>query len=105
MVDELVCPAFIHCRLEATEHWHAVGIQSAQLAVEVGRPHLQVSKRLDRAPVAVRPVQSCPGQQLDVGAVDACVHAVAVVFDLVQAGGTRRRFATKRVSCGFNGMR
>jgi hypothetical protein len=23
--DELVCPAFIHCRLEPAEHWYAKG--------------------------------------------------------------------------------
>jgi hypothetical protein len=33
---ELICPAFVHCRLEATEHWHAVSVQRTKLAVEIG---------------------------------------------------------------------
>ena len=32
---ELVGPAFVHGRLEATEHWHAIRVQRTQLAVEV----------------------------------------------------------------------
>ena len=35
-----------------------------------------------------RPVRS---EQLDLVAIDACVHAVAVVFDLVQPVVARRR--------------
>jgi len=46
---------------------------------------------LDRAPVAMRPVEACPGQQLDLAAVDLGVHAVAVVLDLVKPAITRRR--------------
>ena len=38
-----------------------------------------------------RPIEACPSQQLDVAAVDARVHAVAVVLDLVQPAITRRR--------------
>ena len=39
----------------------------------------------------MRPIQARPGQQLDVAAVDARVHAVAVVLDLVQPAVARRR--------------
>ena len=89
--DELVCPAFIHRRLEPAEYRRAVSIESAELAVEIGRLHLQGAKRLDRAPVAVRPVQPRARQQLDVAAVDARMHAVAVVLDLVQPTTARWR--------------
>jgi hypothetical protein len=33
---ELICPSLIHRCLEPTEHRHAVSIQRAQLAVEIG---------------------------------------------------------------------
>ena len=89
--DKLIRAAFIHRRLEAAEHRDAIAIERAQLAVEIGGLHLQGAKRLDRAPVAVRPIQACPGQQLDVAAVDARMHAVAVVLDLVQPAAARRR--------------
>ena len=89
--DELIGAAFIHRRLEPAEDRHAVGIERAQLAVEIGRLHLQRAKRLDRAPVAMRPVEAGAGQQLDVAAVDARMHAVAVVLDLVQPAVARRR--------------
>ena len=89
--DELIRAAFVHRRLEAAEHRHAVAVERAKLAVEIGRLHLQGAKRLDRAPVAMRPVEACAGQQLDVAAVDARVHAVAVVLDLVQPAVARRR--------------
>jgi hypothetical protein len=38
------------------------------------------------------PVQSCAGEELDVLAVDARVHAVAVELDFVQPTVARRRF-------------
>ena len=49
------------------------------------------AQRLDRTPVAVRPVQARPGQQFDLATVDPGVHAVAIVLDLVQPAGARRR--------------
>ena len=39
--DKLIRAAFIHRSLEAAEDRHAVPIESAQLAVEVGGLHLQ----------------------------------------------------------------
>jgi hypothetical protein len=50
---------------------------------------------LSSSAVAVRPVEACPGQQFDVAAVDAGVHAVAVVLDLVQPAVARRRLIYK----------
>ena len=54
---------------------------------------------LDRAPVAMRPVEACPGQQLDLATVDPGVHAVTVVFDLVQP--VRGASSTRHVSSGL----
>jgi hypothetical protein len=87
--DELIRAAFIHGGLEPTEYRHAVAVESAELAVEIGRLHLQRAKRLDRPLVAMRPIEARPSQQLDVAAIDAGVHAVAVVLDLVQQAAAR----------------
>jgi hypothetical protein len=81
--DKLIRVAFVHRSLEPAEHWHAIGIQRAQLAVKISRLHPQCAKRLDRAAIAVRPVEACPSQKLDVAAVDPRMHAVAVVLDFV----------------------
>ena len=88
---ELICPAFIHRRLQPAEDRHAVGVERAQLAVEIGRLHLQRAQapRSCGGIDATSPGQS--GQQLDVAAVDARVHAVAVVLDLVHPAIARRR--------------
>ena len=51
----------------------------------------QWAKRIDRAAVAVRPVEASPRQELDVAAVDARMHAVAVILDLVQPAAARGR--------------
>jgi hypothetical protein len=39
--DKLISAAFIRRRLEPAEHGHTVGIESAQLTVEIGRLHFQ----------------------------------------------------------------
>jgi hypothetical protein len=70
---------------------HAIRVECAKLAVEVGRFHLEGPQRLDRAPVAVRPVETGPRQQLDLAAIDPRLHAVAVLFNLVQPFAARRR--------------
>ena len=90
--DQLVRAAFVHRRLEPAERRRAVGIKRAKLAIEIGRLHGQRAQRLDRSPIATRPVQAGAGQQPDLAAVDAGVHAVAVVLDLVQPFLARRRF-------------
>jgi len=56
--DQLIGSAFIHRRLELTEDRYAVGIESAEFAVEVSRLRLQGAKRLDCA--AYRRDQSRP---------------------------------------------
>jgi len=50
----------------------------------IGRPHLEGAKRLNRAPVAVRPAETCSSQQRGLAADEPGMHAVAVVFDFVQ---------------------
>ena len=66
-------------------------MKGAQLAIEIGGFDRELLQRLDRASVAVRPVEASPGQQLDIPAVDARMHAVAVVLDLVQPATASRR--------------
>jgi hypothetical protein len=80
---ELIRPTFVHCRLQPAEHRHAVRVQRAKLAVEVGGLHLQRAQGFDGALISMRPVQAGPGEQLYLVAVDPRVHAVAVVLDLV----------------------
>jgi hypothetical protein len=55
---------FIHRRLEPAEDWHALGVECAKLTVDICGLHLQGAKRLDRAPVAVRPIEACSSQSL-----------------------------------------
>jgi hypothetical protein len=43
--------------LEPAEHWHAVSIEGAQRAIEIGRLYLQRLQGLRGAPIAIRPVQ------------------------------------------------
>src|SRR4051794_12781111 len=78
-----------------------MSVQRAQLAVDIGRLHFQLSQRLNRAAVSMRPVQAGSGEQLDVAALDARMHAVAVVLDLVQPALPLGASFTKRVSCGL----
>ena len=88
---ELIGAALIHGRLQPAEDRYAVGIERAQLAVDVCGLHLQGLKGLDRATVPVRPVEPRARQQLRLAAVDSGVHAVAVELDLVQPAVTGRR--------------
>jgi hypothetical protein len=90
--NELVRVAFVHRRLQAAENRNSVGIEGAQLAVEIGRFDRQALQRLNRAPVAVRPVEARAGQERGLAAVDARMHAVAVVLDLVDPSVARRSF-------------
>jgi hypothetical protein len=66
------------------EHWQAVRVQRAELAVEVGRLCLQRAEGFDGALISMRPIQAGSGEQLDIAAIDTRVHAVAVVLDLMQ---------------------
>ena len=52
---------------------------------------VQPAQRPDGALIAMRPVESGAGEQLDVATVDPRVHSVPVVLDLVHPGGTGRR--------------
>ena len=89
---EVIRPAFIHCGLEAAEHWHAVRVQRAQLAVEIGRLYLQRAQGFDGALISMRPIPAGSGEQLDIVVIDPRVHAVAVVFDFMDPVLARRRF-------------
>ena len=80
---------------------HAIRVECAKLAVEVGRFHLEGPQRLDPAPVAVRPVETGPRQQLDLAAIDPRLHAVAVLFNLVQPFAARRRLVYQALSCSL----
>ncbi len=82
--DELVGAPFIHRCLEPAEHRQAVAFDGAELAVDITGFDREPLQGLDHAPVSVRPVQAGARQQRGFAAVDAGVHAVAVVLDLVQ---------------------
>jgi hypothetical protein len=73
-------------------HWHTLRVQRAKLSVEVGRLYLERVQGFDGALISMRPIQASSGEQSDLVAIDACVHAVAVVFDLVHPVVARRRF-------------
>src|SRR3984957_1712723 len=62
------------------------------LAVDICALHVEDTKRGDGCLIAVAPVEPGAGQQLDVAAIDAGVHAIAIVLDLVDPAGTVRRF-------------
>ena len=81
---KLIRPAFVHCRLQPAEYWQAVPVQCAKLAVEVGRLYFQRAQGFDGALISMRSIQTGSGEQLDLVAIDPRVHAVAVVFDLMQ---------------------
>ena len=89
--DKLIRAAFIHRRLEPAEDRHALGVECAKLTVDICGLHLQGAKRLDGAPVAMRPIEACARQQRGLAAIDPGMHAVAVVLDLVQPAGACRR--------------
>jgi hypothetical protein len=88
---ELVGLAIVHSGLQAAENRDAVGVEGAELAVEIGGPDLELAEPFDRHLVAMGPVQACPGQQLRPTTVDPRVHAAAVVLDLVHPVVARRR--------------
>jgi hypothetical protein len=86
----------LHGRLKGWQHcpWKVAAASRGRLVQatsmrECVRRHQPTWPRAAR--LAVRPVEACPSQQLDVAAIDARVHAVAVVFDLVQPAAARRR--------------
>ena len=89
--DELVGTTFVHGCLQAAEDGHAIVIESAELAVDVGGFDGEPLQRLHRASVAMGPIEACPSQQLGLTAVDPGMHAVAVVLDLVDPVLARRR--------------
>ena len=67
-----------------------MGQPQSRHATEARTPAKRLSQhtplqRLDRAVVAMRPVEACPGQQLDVAAIDAGVHALGGA-DRLQVG-------------------
>ena len=49
---ELIGPPFIHRRLESAEYWHAITVQRAKLAVEIGGLCWQRMQGLDGALIA-----------------------------------------------------
>jgi len=67
--DQLIGSASSIGRLELTEDRYAVGIESAEFAVEVSRLRLQGAKRLDCAAVSAGPIEAGPSQQFDLPAV------------------------------------
>ena len=93
--DKLILAAFVHGGLQPAEDRHTVSVQRAKLTVEIGRLHLQRADRLDRAPVAVRPVEAGTGEQLDLVAVDPGMYSVAVVLDLVKPAVARWRLVNQ----------
>src|ERR1700727_3912304 len=69
-----------------------VGANCSQLAVDICVPRVENAKRGDGRLIAVAPVEAGAGQQSDVAAIDAGMHAIAIVLDLVDPAGTVRRF-------------
>ncbi len=82
--DEVAGSALVHCGLQATEGSHPIRPDGAKLPVEIGVLHRQSAERRDRRLIAMAPVEAGAGQQPDVAAFDAGVHAIAVVLDLVK---------------------
>jgi hypothetical protein len=90
--DKFIRPAFVHRGLEAAEHRHAVRSKRAELTIYIGRLCRQRAERFNGAAIPMRPVEARPGEQFDLLPVNACMHAVAVIFDLVQPFFAARRF-------------
>ena len=58
--------------------------RAAQLAVEIGFARLERRHGLGDRRIFMRPVECCTRQQFHRAAVEARVHAIAVVFDFVE---------------------
>src|SRR5262249_5932799 len=86
--------AAVGSKPDDVEGGDAVGTDAAQFAVEIGLARIERRHGLGDRRVFVGPVQAGAGEQLHRAAVEPRVHAVAVVFDLMQpAVAVRRRRA------------
>ena len=69
----------------------ALSVATHHLAVDQAGPHLEVVYGLDHQREAVRPVIAPPGNQADANGIATGHQPVAVVLDLVNPTGPRRR--------------
>jgi hypothetical protein len=90
--DEIAGATVVHRGLQSAERCHPIGANCGQLAVHICALHVEDAKRGDGRLIAVAPVEPGAGQQSDVAAIDAGMHAIAIVLDLVDPAGTVRRF-------------
>src|SRR5262249_16837427 len=81
----------IRSELDDVERSDAVGSDAAQFAVEIGLARIERRHGLGDRRVFMGPVQPGARQQLNRAAVKPRMHAVAVVFEFMQAAVAVRR--------------
>ncbi len=93
--DEVPLPALqpVHQRSEACDARLAL---YHDLAVEKRRGHRQMCHRFGNGRKTRLPIEALPRQQRDGPILDAQLNAIAVIFDLVNPIGPRRRFGDGR---------
>jgi hypothetical protein len=92
---KVVGMSLIHGGLESTEGADSIFAERTKLTVNIGRLYRQRLQGVDRVAVAVRPIQAGSREELDAAIIQARMHAVAVVFDLVQPIAARWHFLDK----------
>jgi hypothetical protein len=78
--------------LDQREGGHAVRPHPAKLAIEIGLPGRYREERRGDSRIFAGPVEPGASQQMDIAAVEPCVHAISIELELVAPLVAARRF-------------